>query len=69
MKPRYFFPLVGFVGPTLGIGFGYVIPHSCIAGVNNLTIGFASSVLGACVTYWLGVRAVVRDCGSANGAR
>jgi hypothetical protein len=68
MKLRYFLPLIGFVVPTLGIGFGYVIPRSCIAGVNDLTIGFASSVLGACVTYCLGVRTVVRDCGSGNGA-
>jgi hypothetical protein len=69
VKLRYFLPLIGFVAPTLGVGFGYVIPHSCIAGVNDLTIGFASSVLGACVTYWLGVRAVIRDYGSTNGTR
>jgi hypothetical protein len=61
MKLRYFWPLVGFVVPTLGIGFGYVIPRSCIAGINELTIGFLSSVVGACVTYWIGVRNVLRD--------
>jgi hypothetical protein len=61
MKLRYFLPLVGFVVPTLGIGFGVVIPRSCIAGVNELTIGFAMSVIAASVTYWLGVRAVIRD--------
>ena len=61
MKLRYFWPLVGFVVPTLGIGFGWVIPKSCIAGINELTIGFMSSVIGACVTYWIGVRTVVRD--------
>lgn len=61
MKLRYFWPLIGFVVPTLGIGFGWVIPRSCIAGINELTIGFLSSVIGACVTYWIGVRAVVRD--------
>lgn len=67
MKIRYFMPLVGFVVPTLGIGFGFVIPRSPIAGVNDLTIGFAMSVVGACVTYWLGVRTVVRDQGSHSG--
>jgi hypothetical protein len=61
MKVRYFFPLIGFVLPTLLIGFGYVIPKSSIAGINELTIGFLTSVLGACVTYWVGVRGVVRD--------
>ncbi len=51
MKPRYFLPLLGFVLPTAVIGFGFVIPSSCIAGVNQLTIGFGTSILGACVTY------------------
>ncbi len=58
MKPRYFLPLLGFVLPTAVIGFGFVIPSSCVAGVNQLTIGFATSILGACVTYSAGVRAV-----------
>ena len=61
MRVRHFWPLVGFVVPTLVIGFGYVIPKSCIAGVNELTLGFLSSVVGACVTYWAGVRSVLRD--------
>jgi hypothetical protein len=61
MKLRHFHPLIGFVVPTLVIGFGFVIPGSCIAGINDLTIGFASSVLGACMTYWFGLRAVLRD--------
>jgi hypothetical protein len=66
MKLRYFWPLVGFVVPTLGIGFGWVIPKSCIAGINELTIGFFSSVIGACVTYWIGVRTVLRDRDAAR---
>ncbi len=61
MKPRYFLPLFGFVLPTVVIGFGFVIPSSCIAGINQLTIGFATSILGACATYWVGVRTVYRD--------
>jgi hypothetical protein len=64
MKPRYFAPLAGFIVPSLVIGFGLVIPGSCIAGVNNLTVGFASSLLGACGAYWLGIRAVLLDRGS-----
>jgi ABC-type Fe3+ transport system permease subunit len=56
-------PLLGFVVPTVVIGFGFVIPRSCIAGLNELTVGFATTVAGACVTYWLGLRAVLRDTG------
>lgn len=54
-------PLVGFVLPTVLIGYGFVIPRSCIAGVNELTIGFATTILGACVTYVVGVRAALRE--------
>jgi hypothetical protein len=61
MRFRHFWPLVGFVVPTLVIGFGYVIPKSCIAGFNELTLGFLSSVVGACVTYWAGIRSALRD--------
>ena len=61
MKSRYYLPLVGFVVPTLVIGYGFVIPRSCIAGVNELTIGFATTVVGACVTYLAGIRAVLKD--------
>jgi ABC-type Fe3+ transport system permease subunit len=61
MKLSYFYPLLGFVVPTVVIGFGFVIPKSCIAGMNDLTIGFAITVASACVTYWVGLRTVLRD--------
>jgi hypothetical protein len=64
MRLRYFYPLVGFVVPTVVIGYGFVIPRSCIAGVNELTLGFAGSIVGAVITYILGVRAVLRDRGA-----
>ena len=60
MNVRHYLPLVGFVVPTVIIGYGFVIPRSCIAGVNELTIGFASSIVGACVTYYLGLRTLAR---------
>jgi hypothetical protein len=66
MKLTYFFPLLGFVVPTVGIGFGLVIPRSCIAGINDLTLGFAITVVSACVTYWLGLRTVLRDLTEAH---
>ncbi|HKA89592.1 MAG TPA: hypothetical protein VKE22_18135 [Haliangiales bacterium] len=49
-------PLAGFVVPTVLIGYGVVIPRSCIAGVNELTLGFATAIAGACVSYIIGVR-------------
>lgn len=63
MRARYLLPLAGFVLPTVIIGYGMVIPRSCIAGVNQLTVGFASSIAGACVTYVVGLRTVPRDQG------
>jgi hypothetical protein len=63
MKLSLAWPLVAFVIPTLIIGFGFVIPRSCIAGLNELTIGFGSTVAGACLTYWLGVSAALRQGG------
>src|SRR5206468_2766881 len=59
MKARHYVPLIGFVLPTVVIGYGVVIPRSCIAGINDLTLGFAATILGACVTYVLGLRAVL----------
>ena len=49
-------PLLAHVVPSLVIGFGIVIPRSCIAGVNQLTIGFAATVLGLIPAYVAGVR-------------
>jgi hypothetical protein len=61
MNLRLLLPLLGFVVPTVIIGYGFVIPRSCIAGVNELTIGFATTILGACLTYVAGVRAALRE--------
>jgi ABC-type Fe3+ transport system permease subunit len=61
MKARYFLPLLGFVVPTVLIGFGLVIPASCIAGVNQLSVGFATTVIGSCITYWIGIRSVLSE--------
>jgi len=61
LSARHFIPLAGFALPTILIGYGFVIPGSCIAGVNELTVGFASAIAGACVTYWIGLRALARE--------
>ena len=60
LTSRDFLPLAGFVIPTLVIGYGFVIPGSCIAGVNELSLGFASAIAGACATYWIGLRTLIR---------
>ena len=61
MKLKYVYPLIGFVVPTVVIGYGLVIPRSCIAGINDLTIGFTVTVISACITYWIGLRNALRD--------
>jgi hypothetical protein len=58
---RHYVPLLGFVVPTVSIGYGFVIPRSCIAGVNELTVGFATTILGACLSYVAGIRSALRD--------
>jgi hypothetical protein len=69
MKVRYFAPLVAFIVPSLVIGFGVVIPGSCIEGVNQLTVGFASSLAGAAGAYWFGIRAVLSERPRETGLR
>jgi ABC-type Fe3+ transport system permease subunit len=61
MRPAHLIPLLGYLIPTLVIGYGFVIPGSPIAGVNELTIGFGTAVLGAAVTYVLGIRTALRS--------
>ncbi len=56
MSFRHFVPLLGFALPTLVIGYGFVIPQSCIAGINAQSVGFGATVLGACLTYVAGIR-------------
>ena len=63
MRLRHFIPLAGFVVPTLVIGYGFVIPGTCVEGVNELSVGFFSTVVGACFTYWLGLRTALADYG------
>ena len=65
MKFKYTIPLIAFVIPTLAIGYGFVIPNSAIAGVNELSIGFGTTVLGACLAYLAGIHLVMKDPPSA----
>ena len=62
-----YLPLAGFVVPTVAIGYGVVIPRSCIAGWNELTVGFAATVAGVCLTYVAGVRLAARNVEKRDG--
>jgi ABC-type Fe3+ transport system permease subunit len=55
-----YLPLMIFLIPTLVIGFGVLIPRSCIAGWNQLSIGFGMTVLFASITYVRGIRLALR---------
>ncbi len=57
---RLSLPLISFVVPTVVMAYRVLIPGSCIAGFNALTFGFGTTVLGTCVTYFIGIRAARR---------
>ena len=59
-----YLPLVLHLIPTLAIGYLVVIPQSCIAGVNELTIGFAAANLGFVLSYVAGVRIAAKNGGA-----
>ena len=59
-RARHYLPLLGFVLPTLVIGYGFVIPKSCIHGINALSVGFGTTILGATLAYAAGVSSASR---------
>jgi hypothetical protein len=63
-----FLPLLAHLVPTLLIGYGWVIPRSCIAGWNALSIGFGVSLVSTVVAYLLGQRAAV-SCAREGSCR
>ncbi|MCE9574299.1 MAG: hypothetical protein K8W52_14220 [Deltaproteobacteria bacterium] len=60
LRPRHLVPLVGFVVPTIAIGYGFVLPRNGMGGVNELSIGFGTTILAASVTYVVGVLAALK---------
>ncbi len=60
-----YIPLALHLIPTLAIGYLIVIPQSCIAGMNELTIGFAAANAGFVLSYVAGVR-LARKHGGHN---
>lgn len=59
-----YLPLILHLIPTLGIGYLLVIPNSCIAGMNELTIGFAAANLGFVLSYVGGIRLALKKGGA-----
>jgi hypothetical protein len=62
-------PLAAHLVPTLAIGCLVLIPQSCIAGFNELAIGFAAANLGFVLSYLAGVRLAVKKAAAPRPAR
>jgi hypothetical protein len=60
-RARDLVPLVAYVVPTAGIGYGIVLPRNDLMGSSEITLGFAGAIAGACVTYVVGVIAARRS--------
>jgi hypothetical protein len=60
LRPAHFVPLVGFVLPSAIIGYGFVLPRAGHSGASELSIGFATTLLGAVATYIVGIVMVAR---------
>jgi hypothetical protein len=59
-RAKHFVPLAAFLVPSIIIGYGFVLPRAGHGGVNELSIGFAATLLGASMTYVVGVVAALR---------
>jgi hypothetical protein len=60
-RPRHLAPLVGFLVPSVLIGYGIVLPRAGVSGLDELSLGFASTLLGATVTYLIGIKMALRS--------
>jgi hypothetical protein len=60
VRLTHLLPLAGFIVPSLVIGYGFVLPRSGFGGVNELTIGFATTLIGASITYVAGIILALR---------
>ncbi len=60
LRAKHFVPLAGFLIPSIVIGYGVVLPRAGHAGVNELSVGFAATLVGATVTYVIGIVTALR---------
>ena len=56
LQLHHWIPVIAFLALASVIGYGFVIPGSCISGINAHSIGFAVSLLFATVAYSQGIR-------------
>lgn len=54
-------PLAGHLIPTAAIGYGVVLPAAGLSAGGSVGVGFAASLVGTVVTYFVGVR-MARQC-------
>lgn len=67
MKIKYFFPLLFcYLIPTLIIGYGFVIPGTCVETTQSLSLGFLSGWISAVIAYAIGVFVVYKDIKSTQ---
>jgi hypothetical protein len=59
MKPKYHLPLLGFLVPTLVISTLMFVFKAC-PPMDQL-LGFYATVIGATITYYAGIRVVLKD--------
>jgi ABC-type Fe3+ transport system permease subunit len=59
LRPHHLLPLVGFLVPTIVIGYGVVLPEHA-PGINELSVGFATTLIGVVITYVVGVVGALR---------
>lgn len=60
LRLQHFWPLIGFLVPSAVIGYGFVLPRSGAAGVNELSVGFGATLIGAAATYAAGIVAALK---------
>jgi hypothetical protein len=60
LRVHLWVPLIVFVVPNVVIGYGFVLPRHGAGGLNELSIGFAATLVAAVATYVTGVRAALR---------
>jgi hypothetical protein len=44
LRLAHLVPLAGFLIPSVVIGYGFVLPRAGFSGINELTIGFATTL-------------------------
>lgn len=68
MRLRLYVPLLLHVVPTALIAYLWVIPNGPVAGLNDHSIGFATSLVGTIAAYHAGIRLARRTAARSSDA-